>query len=71
MTGPIWDPSQWEAPRRDYYSCYGLLTDRRLAGLSSERLNKQLTEKDTDTYTQPMDWRQGPLWLNLGMAVRH
>jgi len=29
--------------------------DRSLPWLPSEKSNKQLTETDTDTYTQPMD----------------
>ena len=32
-----------------------LLTDRKLAWLSFERSNQQLTETDTDTYTQPLN----------------
>ena len=27
---------------------------------------QQLTETETDTYTQPLDWSWGPLWLNYG-----
>ena len=38
-----------------YYWCYGVLVDRSIAWLSSERPNKQLTETYLDTYTQPMD----------------
>jgi hypothetical protein len=44
-----------------YYWCHGTLTERSLAWLSSERPNKQLTETDTDTYTQPLgpcDWNK-------------
>jgi hypothetical protein len=47
-----------------YYWCYGVLTDRGLSCLSFKKSNKQLTETDTDTFTQPLDWSQGPLWLN-------
>jgi hypothetical protein len=32
-----------------YYWCYGLLTDRSLAWMPSERPNKQLKESDVDT----------------------
>jgi hypothetical protein len=42
-----------------------VLTDRNLAWPSSERSNKQLTKTDTDTYTQPTDRSQGPLWLMM------
>ena len=43
-----------------------LLTNRHLVWLPSERLNKQQKESGADTYTQPMDKIQGPLWLNWG-----
>ena len=46
------------------YRCSGELADRNLAWLPSERLDKQLTESGTETYTQPMVWSQRPLWLN-------
>jgi hypothetical protein len=36
-------------------ACYGVLTDRSLAWLPSERPNKQLAEAEADTYTQLMD----------------
>ena len=47
-----------------YYWCYGLLTDRRLAWLPSERPNKQLKESDADIYIQPMDRSWWPSCLN-------
>ena len=34
---------------RHYFRCHGVLTDRNLALLASERTNKQLKESDTDT----------------------
>ena len=43
-----------------------MLTDRSLTWLPSERPNKQLTETDADTYTQPMDRSWDPLLLNWG-----
>jgi hypothetical protein len=46
------------------YWCYGVLTDRSLTWLPSERPSEQLTETDADTYTQPIDRSLGPLWLN-------
>ena len=47
---PNLDPSQGEAPRPDTSTdaIYGVLTDRSLAWLSSERSNKQLIETDED-----------------------
>jgi hypothetical protein len=50
--------------------CYGELTDRSLAWLSSERPNKLLKASDVGTYTWPMDRSQGPLWLNYRKAGR-
>jgi len=47
-----------------YYSSYDVLTDRNLTRVPFKRSNKQLIEKDTDTYTQPMDWSPGSLQLN-------
>jgi hypothetical protein len=44
-----------------YYWCYGVLIDRSLAWLSSERPNKQLTKTDADTYTHPVDRSYG--WI--------
>ena len=64
VTGPNWDPAQGEAPRPDTITDYGVLTDRSLEWLSSERPNKQLKESDADIYTQSMDRSQRPLWLN-------
>jgi hypothetical protein len=58
-------------PRAWYcYWCCGVLADRSLAWLSSERPSKQLKESDADTSTQQMDGSQGPLWLNWGKAGR-
>jgi hypothetical protein len=37
-----------------------MLTDRILAWLSSEMPNQQLNETEPHTYTQPLDWSQGP-----------
>jgi hypothetical protein len=54
VTGPNWNSVQGEAPRPDTI-CYGVLIDRSLAWMPSERPNKQLKESDTDTYNQPMD----------------
>jgi hypothetical protein len=39
---------------RKEIQCYGVLTDRSLARLPSERPNKQLTETEAVTCTQPM-----------------
>jgi hypothetical protein len=47
-----------------------VLTDRSLAWLSSERPNKQLTETDADTYTQPMDQSWRPPVVKLGEGWR-
>jgi hypothetical protein len=47
-----------------YYCWYVVLTDRNLAWLSSEEPNKQLTETGAESYTQPLDWSQGPCgWI--------
>jgi hypothetical protein len=43
-----------------------VLADKCLAWLSSERLCQPLTETDADTYCQPLDWAQGPLWNTYG-----
>ena len=66
MTGTHWNPALVEALRPDIITdaIYGVLTDRSLAWLSSERTNKQVKESDANTYTQTMDRRQGLLWLN-------
>jgi hypothetical protein len=40
------------------------VTDRSLSWLPSQRPNKQLTESDAETYTQPMNRSHGTLWLN-------
>jgi len=61
-TGPIWDPFQGYKTLHYYWYC-GMLTDRSLAWLSSERPNKQLTETDPDSYTQAMDWSRDPCVL--------
>jgi hypothetical protein len=71
VTGPNWDPAQAET--WGLWHCYwycGVLADRSLAWLPSERPNKQLKESDADTSTQPMAWSPGPLWLNWGKAGR-
>jgi hypothetical protein len=48
-----------------YYWCYGVLTDRSLAWLSSERPNKQLAETEADNlHPTNIVWSQGVLWLN-------
>jgi hypothetical protein len=53
------DPKAWH-----YYWCYGMLINRSLAWLPSERPNKQLRESDADIYTQPMDRSQWPCgWI--------
>ena len=64
MTSPNWDPSQGEAPRPE------TITDAMMylqIGAShgypprvQESQNKQLTETEADTYTQPMGRKQGP-----------
>ena len=33
---------------------------------SSERLCQLLTERNADTYSQPLDWGLGPLWKSWG-----
>jgi hypothetical protein len=55
VTGQNWDPVQGEVPRLITNTIYGMLTERSLAWLPSERPYKQLKESDADTYTQPMD----------------
>ena len=56
VTSPDWDPSQGGGSKVwHYYWCCDVLTDRSLAWLPSEWSNKQLTETEADTYTQPMD----------------
>ena len=57
MASPNWNSSQTEASGTETITdaIYDVLTDRSLAWLSSERPNKQLTETEADTYTQPMD----------------
>jgi hypothetical protein len=47
------------------YWCYDVLTDRSLAWLTCESLNKQMTEIDVDTYNQPMVWR----WFEIVSVV--
>jgi len=50
VTSPNWDPAQGEAPRPDTVTNVGgMLTDRSLAWLSSDRPNKQITEAEADT----------------------
>ena len=51
-------PKAWH-----YYWCYGLLTNRGLSWLLSERPNKQLKESDADICTQPMDRSLWPCGL--------
>jgi hypothetical protein len=41
----------------------GWKTERSLTWLPSKRPNKQLTESERDTYTQPMERNCIPLWL--------
>jgi hypothetical protein len=43
--------------------CSGWKTERSLTRLPSKRPNKQLTESEGDTYTQPMERSWVPVWL--------
>ena len=57
-----WDPVQGEVPRPDTITdALGMLTDRSLAWLPSERPNKQLKEADADIYIPLMDRSWEPL----------
>jgi hypothetical protein len=77
VTSPNWDSiSRGGSKVWHHYWCYGVLIDRSLEWLPSERPSKQLKESDADIYTKwlqskPMDWSQGPLWLNKGKAGRN
>ena len=50
---------------KDYYGCYGVLTDRSLAWLSSERPNRKLTETDSDTEVGTPVVELGKGWKKL------
>lgn len=53
-----------------YYWSNGVLTKMDLSRLPFEKPNNQLKESDADIYTQLMDKRYWPLWLNWGKTGR-
>jgi hypothetical protein len=60
-----WLKTQQESPSHILMlpPCSGWKTERSLTRLPSKRPNKQLTESEGDTYTQPMERSWVPVWL--------
>jgi hypothetical protein len=63
-TGPTCDPPYGRAPKPDTITD-AMMWEVGMVYLWVGRLAADFhPTSDADTYTQPLDWSQGPLWLN-------